>query len=402
MTEPPQELHQAAPTLAELRKLPAEVKDRLFLAKLARMSRNDANALHKGNITSFGDPYQMAKGYPPQEQREVIEHLFGGPWARLVHEGYLVQLNNQGFHKVSVEGHDYLNQPVSPPDVAPAARAPRSPLPDRIAGIRRGFISYSWDSEEHKLWVLALAERLRDDGIQIILDRWHLKLGQNKNYFMERAVGDSDFVVVICTPTYATKADQRQGGVGYEATIITSELADDLLTDKFIPVVREGTFKTAVPKYLKQNLGVNLGGDPYDEKAYAELSRQLKGDPIFAPPIGHKPGMSPVPAPASTIAATPSEATPIQQKPKAEVWARYDKPGQANAWISGIIRTWAPDRYSFEIVKGTENIITNEEFFGAKDRVISRFLEFHRSLVKDNYLRMQFRPSPDPDFRVIA
>ena len=247
MTEPPQELHQAAPTLAELRKLPAEVKDRLFLAKLARMSRNDANALHKGNITSFGDPYQVAKGYPPQEQPEVIEHLFGGPWARLVHEGYLVQLNNQGFHKVSVEGHDYLNQPVSPPDVAPAARAPRSPLPDRIAGIRRGFISYSWDSEEHKLWVLALAERLRDDGIQIILDRWHLKLGQNKNYFMERAVGDSDFVVVICTPTYATKADQRQGGVGYEATIITSELADDLLTDKFIPVVREGTFKTAVP-----------------------------------------------------------------------------------------------------------------------------------------------------------
>ncbi len=37
------------------------------------------------------------------------------------------------------------------------------------------FISYSWDSEEHKEWVLNLANKLCDDGIDVILDRYHLR-----------------------------------------------------------------------------------------------------------------------------------------------------------------------------------------------------------------------------------
>lgn len=42
---------------------------------------------------------------------------------------------------------------------------------------------------------------------------------------MERAVEDSDFVLIICTPTtYKKKADQRLGGVGYEEFIITTDV----------------------------------------------------------------------------------------------------------------------------------------------------------------------------------
>ena len=41
------------------------------------------------------------------------------------------------------------------------------------------FISYSHDNEEHKQWVLQLATRLRLNGVDIILDRWNLKLGSD-------------------------------------------------------------------------------------------------------------------------------------------------------------------------------------------------------------------------------
>ena len=120
-------------------------------------------------------------------------------------------------------------------------------MPDPVPGVPRVFISYSWDTPEHKAWVSALAERLQNDGIQVIIDRWNLKPGQNKLHVMEQAVATSDFVVIICTEKYAAKANARQGGVGYESIIITGEVAEDMLTDKFIPILRQGSFKTSLP-----------------------------------------------------------------------------------------------------------------------------------------------------------
>ena len=61
------------------------------------------------------------------------------------------------------------------------------------------FISYSWDSEEHKAWVLAFATRLRDDGIDSILDQTHLHFGGRTPEFMERSIRDSRSVLIICT-----------------------------------------------------------------------------------------------------------------------------------------------------------------------------------------------------------
>ena len=50
---------------------------------------------------------------------------------------------------------------------------------DRIPKI---FISYSWSSDE---MVLALAERLVSHGIDVVLDKWDLKEGQDKYVFMD-------------------------------------------------------------------------------------------------------------------------------------------------------------------------------------------------------------------------
>jgi hypothetical protein len=96
-------------------------------------------------------------------------------------------------------------------------------------------------------------------------------------HFMEQAVAESNFVVVICTPTYAVRANKREGGVGYESMVITSELAEHILTNKFIPVLPKGTWDSSLPIYLKSRMGVDLSDEPYCEDEYEKLLRVLHG-----------------------------------------------------------------------------------------------------------------------------
>lgn len=88
--------------------------------------------------------------------------------------------------------------------------------------IPTAFISYSYDSEAHKAWVRTLAERLTRDGIRIVLDQWHLALGDDLPRFMEENIAEAGYVLLICTETYITKADARAGGVGYESGLLAS------------------------------------------------------------------------------------------------------------------------------------------------------------------------------------
>ena len=53
------------------------------------------------------------------------------------------------------------------------------------------FITYSWDNEIHKEWVRSLAGRLRKDGVNVTLDRWHTAPGDQLPAFMERAIRDT-------------------------------------------------------------------------------------------------------------------------------------------------------------------------------------------------------------------
>ena len=54
------------------------------------------------------------------------------------------------------------------------------------------FISYSWQPEQHEKWVLELASALRQDGVDVILDKWDLKEGYDAHKFMERMVADKN------------------------------------------------------------------------------------------------------------------------------------------------------------------------------------------------------------------
>jgi hypothetical protein len=120
-------------------------------------------------------------------------------------------------------------------------------LTDRGQEAPKVFVSYSWDDDRHRDWVRDLASRLRSDGVDAGLDRWKLAPGDQQPEFMERAVRENDFVLIVCSTMYKDRADGRVGGVGYEGDIMTAEVLFERRQRKFIPVLRAGDWGTALP-----------------------------------------------------------------------------------------------------------------------------------------------------------
>ena len=125
------------------------------------------------------------------------------------------------------------------------------------------FLSYSWDDIAHEEWVKELAARLRKDGIDVTLDQWETVYGDQLPSFMEAAIRESQFVLIICTPRYKMRSEAGEGGVAYEGDIMTAELMSLRNHSKFIPVLRSGTWQDASPSWLGGKSYCNLSGDPY-------------------------------------------------------------------------------------------------------------------------------------------
>lgn len=151
------------------------------------------------------------------------------------------------------------------------------------------FVSYSWDDEEHRSWVHDFAARLRADGVDAELDQWEVYLGDPLPEFMERAVRENDFVLVICTPGYKERSDSGAGGVGYEGDIMTAEVYSTRDHRKFIPLLRRGGWTSAFPSWLRGKAGVDLRRDPYSEEQYGRLLATLHGQTPQRPPLGPGP-----------------------------------------------------------------------------------------------------------------
>ncbi len=150
------------------------------------------------------------------------------------------------------------------------------------------FISYSWDSEDHKAWVRELATRLRSDGIETKLDQWEVVPGDQLPQFMEEAVRNSDYVLIICTPRYKNRSDNRLGGVGYEGDIMTAHVMSNHNQRKFIPILREGTWLSAAATWLLGKYYVDLSDTPYTKVHYQDLLATMLGTRVIAPPVAPK------------------------------------------------------------------------------------------------------------------
>jgi len=160
----------------------------------------------------------------------------------------------------------------------------------------RMFLSYSWSSPDHEAWVLALANKLMADGVEVILDKWSLTPGQDGNVFMERMVTDPAVskVLMICDRIYVDKADGRRGGVGTEAQIISPQLYRDHSADqtKFAAAcltLDEGG-QPLVPVFYKGRIHFDFTRDVGFDVAYEQVLRWAHGRPQHvAPPLGRMP-----------------------------------------------------------------------------------------------------------------
>lgn len=156
------------------------------------------------------------------------------------------------------------------------------------------FISYSWTDTEHERLVVNLATELRESGVDVILDKWDLKEGHDAVAFMEQMVTNPEIkkVAIICDEKYAAKADGRAGGVGTETQIISKEVYDNQVQEKFVAVVsqKDENGKPYLPTYYKSRIYIDLSeADRYAEN-FERLLRWIFDKPLYVKPeIGNKP-----------------------------------------------------------------------------------------------------------------
>jgi len=158
-------------------------------------------------------------------------------------------------------------------------------MPDETISV---FISYSHDSPQHEARVLALADRLRADGIDAMIDQYQTAPPEGWQLWMEKEIRDAKFVLLICTETYlrrVMKEDAGKGlGVMWESSIIYSYIYNaGVVNEKFIPIVFDRADTKHIPTPLQPTTYYFVG----DDAGYESLYRRLTNQPTTpAAPLG--------------------------------------------------------------------------------------------------------------------
>lgn len=156
------------------------------------------------------------------------------------------------------------------------------------------FISYSHDDDEHSQRVLELATALCHGGVNVELDRYHVRPPQGWPAWCEEQLRseNADYVLVICTGKYRdrvenrTKADEGRG-VYWEGQILYSYLYDQKSNERFIPVLLAGTSEDDIPRPLKGSTHYRVGEFELSDSGYEFLYRELTAQPaVVKPDVG--------------------------------------------------------------------------------------------------------------------
>jgi C-terminal of Roc, COR, domain/SEFIR domain len=145
------------------------------------------------------------------------------------------------------------------------------------------FISYSHDSQEHKDLVKKLADKLRSQGLDCIIDEHIPNPKEGWPRWMLNQVEEAKFVLVVATETYhrrfrAKELPGKGKGVAWEGAIITQELYDNPgNNEKFIPIAFTPEDIAHIPEPIKGQSHFRLP-DGYDD-LYRLLTNQPKTPP---------------------------------------------------------------------------------------------------------------------------
>lgn len=157
---------------------------------------------------------------------------------------------------------------------------------------KKAFISYAWDNEEHNEWVLKLASDLRRHGVDVILDQWDARLGNDLSFFMEQGLTASHFVLCVCNDKYIQKANGGIGGAGYEKRILAAEMMNDSNKRFIIPIIKGNSKTNKLPTFLSGLKYVDFDNGMYFNNYQELLERIYDEDVKKKPPLGCNPFVS--------------------------------------------------------------------------------------------------------------
>jgi hypothetical protein len=156
------------------------------------------------------------------------------------------------------------------------------------------FLSYAHESPEHERAVLAVADRLRGDGVDAWIDRYTAAPEEGWPRWVGDQLARADFVIALCTPAYRRAFEGRNMpnvglGVNQEGYLITQALYD--------AGHRSRKYVAAAFTPSHDDVPGELRGQPFfrlpDE--YDGLFRHVTGQPaITAPPLGNLRRLAPL------------------------------------------------------------------------------------------------------------
>ena len=151
---------------------------------------------------------------------------------------------------------------------------------------KKVFISYSHDSDEHRERVLGFSERLRDDGIETLLDRYiNGSPAQGWPRWMLDQLDAADSVLVVCTETYYRRfrgheVPGKGKGGDFEGSLITQEIYDARSrTLKFVPVLFSADDEKFIPEPLRSGTHYTLTSESSYQSLYDFLLEQAGVEP---------------------------------------------------------------------------------------------------------------------------
>jgi phospholipase C/MFS family permease/energy-coupling factor transporter ATP-binding protein EcfA2 len=202
------------------------------------------------------------------------------------------------------------------------------------------FISYSHDSPEHQDRVLCLADRLRRDGIDALVDQYVLAPRDGWPLWMDLEIQKADFVLLVCTDVYLRRVEHREDpgkgrGVLWEGKLIYNDLyLTDSPTQKFIPILFEGGDLAHIPHPLRTMSYYSVD----TSEGYGDLCRQLTDQPRHRMPTLGKLRALPTKEPQSYPASPEARAegkppTSLDRRNRLAMLKRVRRD-----WIDGVLK----------------------------------------------------------------
>lgn len=152
----------------------------------------------------------------------------------------------------------------------------KSDVPERV------FISYSHDTELHKSRILDFANRLREDGVDAIIDQHEEAPEQGWPRWMEKQIRDADFVLAVGSKLYHDRfLGEVEDGVGlganWEGAILTQHLYEnDMKTKGYVPIIFDPEDAQFIPIPLRPFTRYLVDSEAGYERIYRRITNQPK------------------------------------------------------------------------------------------------------------------------------